>query len=285
MVFTITPFTASANVTINDFATSHATVAAVSAVVIDQSTGEVLFSKNASESRVPASLTKLVTALVVLDTKPNMNKLCTMRPEDEVGGARINTYVGAQYKLGDLLNAALVASANNAASAVAHCIGIGDAQFVSKMNEKAQQFNATHTHFVEPTGMDPANATTAEDFARIANAALSTKKIQDIVRKKSITISTVGTLPKKTHYLKTTDLLLHDSAIRPLGGKTGYLDESLYNFVGSFKNPNGRFIITVVLGSPDKQQSFADTKSLVTSIIQSDKLQASVNKNFVVASK
>lgn len=234
-----------------------------SVVVIDQVTGEVLYNKNGDAAWIPASLTKLVTALVVLDTKPNWNGLCAVRKEDEVGGARLATYAGAKYRMRDLFDASLVASANNATNTLARCTGLSGEEFVKRMNAKALEFGALHTKFVEPTGIDIANSTTASDFAKIANGALSTKTVRDTLLKKAVTVSTIGSSPKKTHYLKTTNALLKDTEVLSLGGKTGYLDESMYNFAGSFKNPDGRFIISVVLGSPTKAGSFAETKSII----------------------
>lgn len=277
----LSPITARADVTIHDFEPSlPGTLGAQSAIIIDQVTGEVLYAKNSYSKWIPASLTKLVTAQVVLDLKPKMTKICTMSSKDEVGGARLSTYAGAKYRLQDLLNASLVASANNATSALAHCTGLTDAQFIAKMNAKAKQLGAINTSFVETTGMDIANTTTANDMAKIANAAFSTKIIRDIAQKKTFTMTTQGSSPKRTHNLKTTNALLADASVHALAGKTGYLDESLYNFAGSFKNADGKFIITVILGSPAKAQSFTETKVLVK--LASDKV---LWKNFTVSSR
>ena len=126
--------------------------------VMDVQSGQVLISKNPNMAWVPASLTKLVTALVVLDTKPNMNKSFAMATSDQVlgacsdGGACIRAKSGVKYTVGGLFHAALMPSANNAASALARSTGLSMADFVARMNQKAQSLGATNTHFNEPTG-------------------------------------------------------------------------------------------------------------------------------------
>ena len=155
-------------------------------VVLNQITGDVLVSNNADKPWVPASLTKLVTALVVIDTKPNLNKTCNVITEDNVGGAKLAAVNGGTYKFKDLFSAMLVASANNAANALARCTGMSRGDFVAKMNEKAKQFEALHTNFVDPSGIDEHSVTTASDFAKIANAAFSTAMVRDFASQPSV---------------------------------------------------------------------------------------------------
>lgn len=228
-------------------------------VVLNQITGEVLVSNNADKAWVPASLTKLVTALVVLDTKPNFNKTCNVINDDNVGGAKLAAVNGGKYKLKDLFSATLVASANNAANALARCTDMSRADFVAKMNEKAKQFEALHTSFVDPSGIDEHSVTTASDFAKIANAAFSTATIRDYASQPSVYFCSLNS-PKKCHNLKNTNKLFGDTELQVIAGKTGYLNESLYNFAASSKNQQGQYLITVVLGSDTQKQSFESTK-------------------------
>lgn len=231
------------------------------AVVLDQNTGQTLLSYNADTAWVPASLTKLLTSLVVLDTQPDMNRSCTIGAADEVGGARLAARSGSVYKLRDLLSATLVASANNAANAMADCVGMSREQFVVAMNEKSLLIGATHSTFFEPSGMDPRNQTTALDMAHIANVAFSTPTIANAAAQQRVSFSSVSK-PKKYHVLKTTNKLFGDAELGVVAGKTGYLDEAQYNFATSAKDARGNYIITVVLGSPTKRGSFASTKTL-----------------------
>ncbi len=232
------------------------------AMVINQVTGDELYSSRANEQWVPASLTKLVTAQVVLDSHPDYNKLCDLNASHNVGGARLYTAASSvKYRLGDLFSASLVASANNATNALADCTGMARTDFVAKMNAKAVQLGATHSKFVDPAGISEFNYTTASDMAKIANAAFSTAAIRDLARPYKLTICAKSG-PAKCHYLTNTNQLLTDPTLKVLIGKTGYLDESKYNFAGSFLNAKGQYVVTVVLGSPNKKASFDDTKKL-----------------------
>lgn len=232
---------------------------AQSAVVLNQITGEVVFSQNADQVWEPASLTKLVTALVVLDTKSDFNKRCYIAREDEATGAAMANAPNGAYRLGDLFSAMLVGSANDAARALANqCAGLSTQAFVQKMNEKAKQLGAVNTRFSEASGLDDSNMTTAADMAKIANAAFSTPILRDYAAQQSVTFSSLNR-PIKTHTITSTSKsLFTDSTYNLIAGKTGYLNK--FNYASSTKNPRGQYLITVVLGSPSQQESFNTTK-------------------------
>ncbi len=247
-----------------------------SAVVLNQITGEVLFSQNADVSWEPASLTKLLTALVVLDLKPDFNKRCYIAREDEATGAQLANAPNGVYKLGDLFSAMLVGSANDAAKALANqCAGVSTTEFMKRMNEKARSIGALNSYFSEPSGLDDSNRTTALDMAKIANTALSTLTIRDYAKQQTITFSSLSS-PIKTHVIASTSKsLFTDPGFSLIAGKTGYLNN--YNYASSTTNGNGKYLITVVLGSPTQQASFDSTKSIAA--LGFDKL----NTNKVVA--
>jgi D-alanyl-D-alanine carboxypeptidase len=236
-------------------------ISAKSAVVLNQSTGEVLFQSNGDVPRVPASLVKLTTVLVALDTVPDWNANCYLNSSDQVGGVRLTFSKGYTYKLSDLLKSALVPSFNDAAHALARCSGISMEQFIIRMNEKVKQLGAWNTSFVEPTGLSVKNTTTALDIARIANAAFSTEKIRDITSQKSVVVCSVKPT-KKCQTLRSTDELLGDQDVTVIAGKTGFLEEAGYNFTASVVDASGNYYITVVLGSTSKQARFTDSKNL-----------------------
>jgi D-alanyl-D-alanine carboxypeptidase len=245
-----------------------------SVMVMNQVTGEVIFEHKADDAWVPASLTKLTTAQVVLDQKSDMNKLCPVTTAHDVGGAKLYVNKGAKYRMGDLFSAMLVASANNAANALAACTGLSREQFLAKMNAKAKQLGATSTTFVDPAGISEHNISTATDMAKIANAAFSTKKIRDVMAPANISICSKAGV-KKCHSLKNTNQLLTDNSVYTLGGKTGYLDESRYNFATSLKQ-NGNYTIIVVMGSSTKSNSFVETKKVASWAFQKLALQNKV---------
>ncbi len=236
-------------------------------VVSNADTGEVLISKNPDKAWPPASLTKLVTALVVLDTKPKMSKMVSMTLADQTvgvcgqGGACIKSKAGIKFTVDGLFHAMLMPSANNAANALARNTGLSPEAFAQKMNEKAAALGAVGSHFNEPTGLDPQNIITAADYAKIISAALSNSYLKRIAAQGSFLLrSSNNTRYNQT--IKNTDKLLSDRDIVVIGAKTGYIDESLYNFSALIQTKQGKKLAVVVLGEKHLYSAFAETKLL-----------------------
>ena len=139
------------------------------ALVIDQATGEALISKNVDEVHAVASITKLMTALVILDARVPLSELVEIGPEDidTERGTRSRLKPGAQLSRNDLLHLALMASENRAAHALGRSYPGGLAAFVDAMNAKARDLGMMRTRFVDPTGLSSANVATAADLARL----------------------------------------------------------------------------------------------------------------------
>ena len=241
-------------------------LSAQSYVVADANTGQVLISKNPDSAWTPASLTKLVTALVVLDTKPKLTKIVTMAGADQIagacssGGACIKSKAGVKFTLDGLFHAALMPSANNAASALARSTGLTTDQFAVLMNQKVASLGATGTHFNEPTGMDPANKITAADYAKVVAAAFQNPYLLNIAGLSQYTLRSTNN-SKYNQTIKNTDKLLNNPDIQVLAAKTGYLNESGYNFA-SIVQDNGQQLAVVVLGEDHLYTAFDETKLL-----------------------
>jgi D-alanyl-D-alanine endopeptidase (penicillin-binding protein 7) len=209
---------------------------------------------------VPASLVKLATVLVVLDTQPDWNKACTVGQGERVGGVEITkANQTVVYTMQSLLYATLIPSANDAATALAHCSGLGHQEFLDRMNAKAREQGAVNTTYVDFSGISAANVTTATDMAKIANAAFSTERIRTITRLASYRLCSVD---KQCQSLRNTNQLLKDKDLITVAGKTGTLDGAI-NFAGSFKDSHGHYFIVVVLGGSSKDSRFAEAKQLV----------------------
>ncbi|HYV33861.1 MAG TPA: serine hydrolase [Candidatus Limnocylindria bacterium] len=254
--------------TANDLA-SMARLDAQAYVVADANTGEILISKNADLAWTPASLTKLVTVLVVLDTKPKLTKTVAITQADQTagscnaGGACIKAKAGVKFTVDGLFHAALIPSANNAANALARSTGLTPEAFAKKMNEKAQSLGAVSTHFNEPTGMDPTNQITAADYAKIVAAAFSNPYLRNIAAQDKYSLRSSNN-SKYNQIIKNTDKLLTDSDVQVLGAKTGYLNESQYNFASLMQYNNGKELAVVVLGEKHLYTAFAETKLLAS---------------------
>jgi D-alanyl-D-alanine carboxypeptidase len=235
-------------------------------IVQDANTGAVLIGKNADLPLTPASLTKLVTALVVLDTAPKLTKTVTMSAADQVagscssGGACIKSKAGVKFTLDGLFHAALMPSANNAANALARSTGLTTNQFANRMNQKAASLGAVGTHFNEPTGMDPANQITAADYAKIVSAAFTNLYLLQIAGLSKYTLRSVNN-SGYNQTIKNTDKLLGNPDILVLAAKTGYLPNIGYNFA-SVVRYNGQKLAVVVLGENHLYTAFDETKLL-----------------------
>ncbi len=264
----------------NDLAAMYG-IDAQAYVVKDMTTGQILINKNANLSWTPASLTKLITALVVLDTKPKLTQVVTMSTADQIagfcsqGGACIKSKAGVKFTLDGLFHAALMPSANNAANALARSTGLTQAQFVARMNAKAASLGAINTHFNEPTGMDPTNQITAADYVNIVSAAFSNPYLQSIAGLTNFSLRSINN-SGYNQTIKNTDKLLTDDDVQLIGAKTGYLDESRYNFAALLKYRGGDNLAVVVLGEPHLYQAFAETKTLA-SLAETAKYLAIIN--------
>lgn len=242
-------------------------ISAKAYAVMDINTGRMLIQKNADAQRTAASLTKLVTAMVVLDARPKLSKVVTMDKKDQAagscsaGGVCIRSAHGVKFTLDNLFHAAMLPSANNAASALARSSGLTTEQFAEKMNQKARSLGAVHTTFVEPTGMDPNNHTTAADYVKIITAAYKNNYLRKIAQKSTYALRSANNA-RYSQTIKNTDKLLANEDVKILVAKTGYLTESQYNFGSVLRYHNRDELAVVVLGVEKQSKSFEETTLL-----------------------
>jgi len=234
------------------------------AVVIDDESGQILFAKNADEQLPLASLTKLMTAVIFLETNPNFSREITMTTADDAVGAKLNVTSGDRLRVRDLFYASLVGSKNNATKALAHSTGLSDAEFVNRMNQKAQELDMTNSQFVGVTGLNYRNHASATDYAKLSQYAL--RKIEILQGSTTKNYSFWTTNSGKHLSFNNTNKLVN-SNLTVTGGKTGYLPPSwggiYYNLMTKSKNSYGNEVITITMGNP----SYADTRNEVESLI------------------
>ena len=243
---------------------------ASSTVVISNKEG-VLLSQGSYQLRPIASLSKLVTALIVLDTHPNWSAEYTLKNEDQRYGNIIYIYPGEVVTIKDLWMASLLASDNTATEALIRAVGLDDASYSQKVEELARKFNlASDLHLVEPTGLSPDNQASARAVATIVKTALSQSEIRETLLLEQYEIVTKQ---GRRQLVTNTDGFIRGSVAAPdswqiLGGKTGYLDEAGYCFAALWRNSQGEELITVVLGAPTKEGRFTITKDLLNYITE-----------------
>lgn len=221
---------------------------AESAIAIDRATSTILYAKNQTTKRPIASVTKLVTAMVILgDHKPEEIVTIPTLPVYPSDAEIIGLVPGDKTTIGNLVAALLVPSANDAADALAIIDAGSIPKFAAKMNLKMGKWGITHTRFNNPSGLtDDGNYTTAISLAKIAALALTQPVIKQTITYTDIAFTT----SQGRHYnLTTTNKLLAGG--RFYGIKTGYTGAAGECFVG-LTRINGHEVITVVLGSDDR---------------------------------
>ena len=233
-------------------------ISAQSAAVMDQNTGLILWQKNADQVRAIASITKLMTILVFLDHNPGWDQVLSMEAVDEASEIKPNILRGEQVTVRDLFNITLVASDNNAARALARSTTLSSADFVKEMNNKALALKMSQSNFVEPTGLNAQNQSTALDVLKMAQAAFAKDEIRKAVRQKSYTLLTQGGRTQRV--LSTNNLL--KSYLNIQAGKTGYIEAAGYCLVVAVDNDSANEILTVVLGSSTHEGRFQEAKIL-----------------------
>lgn len=254
--------------------TSIPKVSGTSVIMIDSLSGKVLYKKNATERRDPASITKILTCLVVLENLKLDQKVTVTENSSQIG-CNINMKKGEVLTVRQLLYALMLPSANDAARVLAIATAGDIDSFCDMMNAKAKECGATRTHFTNPNGLNLAgqenHKTTAEDLAKITSVALQNTTFRKLVTAKRYTIP--ATNKSKERKLKTTDaLLISKKKIEvkgkkiPLkyeyatGVKTGTTSVAGNCFVGSAKKGNTELIV-VTLNSGDKTR-FTDAIQL-----------------------
>ena len=225
-------------------------------LVENGATGEVLLAHDSQKRVAIASITKLMTVLLTLE-HARLDSVVSVSPEAaEVGESSANLEPGEKLTVRELLEAALIQSANDAADALAIYVGHGsESRFVAMMNARARQLGLQDTHFVRPDGLDaPGHFSSARDVTFLARLVMHYPVVRQIVRQR------VATIPGG-HVLHTWDDLLY-SYPGIFGVKTGHTDEAGWSQVAAARR-RGVSIYATLLGSPDRSTRNADLVKLL----------------------
>jgi D-alanyl-D-alanine endopeptidase (penicillin-binding protein 7) len=238
---------------------------ATAVVLADRETGAVLFGKRSDEPLAIASLTKMMTVLVALERRPDLDAEVTIQPDDVRRGGIEQIYVGDTVTVRDALSLALVASSNTAAATLAHAAGLTPEAFVARMNAKAKELGMAHATFVEPTGLEARNRASAHDVALMLRAGFEEPIVRAAAKMGEYRFTTVQ---GKSRAARATDELLGATTGRApyrfLGGKTGYLDDAGYCFGAIAEDAQGDALIAVALGAATRDGRFAEVKKLLS---------------------
>lgn len=245
--------------------TSPPVINAEGIVLLDGNTGKVLYGKNENEILAPASTTKILTALIVLE-KTNLNDVVTVgKNPPNAEGTSIGLQEGDQYTVEELLHGLLLESANDCAESLAEHVGGSIKDFANIMNDKARSLGATNCNFVNPSGLYEANhKTTAHDLALIMKEVYKNPDFIRISREPLFKFppSKVDGLEKwvnnKNMLIRSNDSHYYCHAVC---GKTGYTTDSHHTYT-AVAEKNGQILVLAILKAPDKDTYFKGAKDL-----------------------
>lgn len=235
------------------------TIKSPKALIYDAETGEIIYQKKAHERSSIASLTKLMTAMVLIDSNLNLDEMITISKKDmdRIKGTKSRLWVGSELTRRELLNIALIASDNRAASAISNSYPGGKPAFVKAMNVKAKQLDMSETFFSDPTGLDKNNTSTAFDLVKMTQAAYQYPLIREISTS-SFYEANIKNKKIKLNY-GNTNLLVRQGLWDIDISKTGYIREAGKCLVMHTKVMD-KPIIMVFLKSYGKYTRTADAK-------------------------
>lgn len=273
-------------------------IASPSALLMDYSSGKILYEKNINEKRYPASLTKIMTAIIVLENC-ELSDIATVSYDAVMslssGYVTANLQIGEELTVEQLLYVLMVGSSNDAAIVLAEHVSGSVEKFADLMNEKAKELGCTSTNFVNPNGAhDENHYSTAYDLALMARYAMQNETFRTLVSTTSYTLPTTNKYDREDRIFRTTNSLLHlDTSDRAdnyyyqyaTGIKTGFTTPAGNCLIAS-ANKNNLELITVVLGAGQTKdglsQRYLDTLSLFDYGYNTYTLKQIINKGGII---
>jgi D-alanyl-D-alanine carboxypeptidase (penicillin-binding protein 5/6) len=232
---------------------------AAAAILVDAGDGTPILEKGASERRAIASTTKLMTALLTLERAPFDDVFSAPAYRAAPAESKIDLRAGERMRVGDLFEALMLESANDAAVTLAEGISGSRAAFVAEMNARAAELGLEGTSYANPIGLDDAlNYSTARDLATLARRLLRDRRFARIADSPSAILESGA---RRRTVLTRNDLIPRVPAVD--GVKTGHTSEAGYVLVGSATGSNGAQVVSVVLGEPSEAARDADSLALL----------------------
>jgi len=234
-------------------------VHAAAAIIYNPETNQVLWESNSQDKRSIASITKVMTATVFVESDPDLAQRVTVERADVRNAS--TTYLRASDVLttGDLLHLLLIASDNAAARVLARVSPWGADGFVARMNEKAIELGLSSTSYTDPSGLDAQNVSSAYDMARLIAYAASDERISSVMRLRDYTAQA----GRRSIRVQSTNQILRKGDIDVRGGKTGFISQAGYCLAMLLQMPNvDQQVAVVVLGARSNASRFSETRNL-----------------------
>jgi serine-type D-Ala-D-Ala carboxypeptidase (penicillin-binding protein 5/6) len=232
-----------------------------SGLAFDQASGRVLWSRDPQRVLPIASLTKLMTALLVVENTKPRDVVTIAREVPKVQGSRMGYLkAGRSVRVETLLHGLIMSSGNDAAVALADHVAGSQARFVAMMNQRARDWALPCTHYVDPYGLAVRNRSCAEDLAQLAEHALAQPRIARIARLRSAKVR-IGRIGRR--WLATTNPLLRTRYPGTIGLKTGFTDHAGRCLVAAVKR-DGDVRVVVMLHAEDPAGAVKTTLAALT---------------------
>ena len=264
------------------------------AILVEVSTGRILYEKNSTKQMYPASTTKVLTAILVIENC-ELDEIVTVRESAlsniPSGYVTCNLQVGEQLSVKDLLYALMIPSANDAAYVLAEYVAGSVEDFSVMMNDKARQLGCKSTHFVNPNGIhEDSHYSTAYDLYLIADYAMKNEFFRNLVATTEYTLPATEKYPNEDRVLKTTNELLNENSRKyfyknAIGIKTGYTSKAGNCLIGGASRDGLEFIAVVLNGGTTNEglnSRYVDSKKLFEYAYDNFTLTKIIEKGSVV---
>jgi D-alanyl-D-alanine endopeptidase (penicillin-binding protein 7) len=234
-------------------------IRAEAAIIYNPETQKVLWEENSQNPRSIASITKVMTAEVLLESNPDLTREVVVDRSDVSHANHTYVRAGERLTVDDLLHLMLVASDNAAARALARTSSLGPDGFVDRMNVKAKELGLTQTAYADPSGLNSDNVSSAYDMARLITLVSNDERVASIMRMPYYTVLT----NRRVINIHSTNQLVVKGDVDVLAGKTGFISKSGYCLATLLRLPqSGQEVAVVVLGARSNAGRFMETRHL-----------------------
>ncbi len=234
-------------------------VRAAAAIIYDPETGKVLWEENSQDQRSIASITKMMTAVVFMETNPDLEQEVIVGRSDVFQASTTHLRANDRVTTDELLHLLLISSDNAAARALARISPYGSDGFVARMNEKAADLGLTTTHYADPSGLLSDNVSSAYDMARLVTFVSNDDRIASVMRTPEYSVM----IGRRAITVHSTNHLLGKPGVDVLAGKTGFIRAAGYCLATLLRLPSSnQQVAVVVLGARSNAGRFMETQNL-----------------------
>lgn len=233
-------------------------VRAGAAIIYNPVTHEVLYESNGQSQRSIASITKVMTAVAFLENEVDFDRQVIVEPVDTLRASVTYLRAGDRVTVRELLHLLLIGSDNAAARVLARNSLYGPVGFIERMNQKARELGLASTHYMDPSGLDAGNVSSAFDMARLISFASGDERVASIMRTKDYQFLPTA---RRAVTLSNTNKLV-GSEVDVRGGKTGFISKAGYCLATLVRLSSGEQVAVVVLGARSNPARFWETRHL-----------------------